>query len=131
MAKGPGRAKGISPAPKRVTGKGLANDCFLSKSLARAKAIGQAGVMVLAACEGNQLAWEMDDTDGENSVLTYYALKGLKDSSVPRNGDGHVGVKELFDYSRTNIKDYVKKTFNADQDPVLVDLAEDRVVVKP
>jgi hypothetical protein len=127
MVKGQGRAKGIGgPTPK-----GLGNDPFLARELRRAKAIGQNGVMVLAACEGHQLAWEMADGDGEDSVLTHYVLKGLKDASIGRNHDGHVAVKEIFSYVEQPIKSYVQTTFGAEQSPVLLDLADDHVVVKP
>ena len=80
------------------------------KETGRAKALGQDGVMVLAACDGNQLAWEMDEDDAD-SVLTYYVLKALKDSDVKRNSDGHVAVRELFEYVEPPVKTYVKKTF--------------------
>jgi uncharacterized caspase-like protein len=130
MAKGHGRSKGIGGAPAARLAKGLPGEVFLVKEAGRAKALGQDGVMVLAACDGNQLAWEMDEDDAD-SVLTYFVLKALKDTAIERNSDGHVAVKEVFEYVAPPVKSYVKKTFGVEQDPVLVDLAKNRVVVKP
>jgi hypothetical protein len=126
IAKGRGRAKGIGGA----SAKGLSSDVFLTKELRRAKALGQEGVMLLAACEGHQLAWEMEDEDGD-SVLTYQVLKALKDPKADANGDGHITVGELFSYAKEPVKEYVQKTFGAEQDLVLVNLADDKVLVKP
>jgi uncharacterized caspase-like protein len=126
MAKG-AQAKGIG---SRSKGDSESADIMLVSELRRAKAIGQEGVMVLAACEGNQLAWEMSEED-QGSVLTYYVLKAIADPKADENGDGHLSVGEIFRYLKSPVEEYVRKTFTADQNPVLVDIAHDRVLVKP
>lgn len=126
MAKGQGRGiKGIGGA----RGNPEVAEPFLAPELRRAKAIGQTGVELLAACEGNQIAWEMPTEEG--SVLTHFVLQALADPKTDRNGDERVSVGEVYQITKRPIEDYVRKTFNSSQTPTLLDNANDSVYLKP
>ena len=124
MAKGQSRSiKGIGARANRE-----AAEPFLCRASPR-QAIGQTGVELLAACEGNQIAWEMPTEEG--SVLTYFVLQALADPKADRNGDERVSVGEVFHFTKRPIEDYVRKTFNTSQTPTLLDNANDSVYLKP
>jgi uncharacterized caspase-like protein len=119
--------KGLGgPQPKAAA----VSDVFLIGELAQAKAIGQSGVELLAACEGNQIAWEMP-TDDDGSVLTYHVIRSLENPKADLNGDQHISVGEVYQYTKPSIEEYVRKTFSTEQTPVLLDQANDEVYLKP
>jgi hypothetical protein len=124
-----GSSKGMKGLGDNQTVSGSLD--FLDGEMKRAKDLGQANTMVLAASQANQVAWEMPENDGDGSVLTNYSLAALKDSRTDANGDGHISVGELYKTIKTPVEEYVRKTFNADQNPVLLDNANDGIYCKP
>lgn len=121
----------VTPGVKGLGGMppGIGANSFMGKVVKRAKAVGQSGMMLLAACEATQLAWEMP-TENSGSVLTHYMLKAIDDPATDANHDRHISLGELYQATKKPIEDYVKKTFSADQNPVLLDYAGDGVLVK-
>ena len=117
-------AKGLGIAPPNI---GKFN--FFGKVVKRAKDVGQQGTVLLAACEATQLAWEMPSDEG--SVLTSYIVRSLDDRSVDENGDGKISFGEMYRHVKKPVEDYVHSTFNADQNPVLLDYANDAIILKP
>jgi uncharacterized caspase-like protein len=117
-------AKGIGIAPPNI---GKYN--FFGKVVKRAKDVGQQGTVLLAACEATQLAWEMPSDEG--SVLTSYVCRSLDDKTVDENGDGKISMGEMYRHVKKPVEDYVHSTFNADQNPVLLDYANDAIILKP
>lgn len=116
---------------------------FFDGELNRAKDLGQSGTMVLAACQPDQLAWEMPDND-RGSVLSYFILRLI--GSVPEseeskqrielraadaNNDGKLTFGETFAATRLAVRDYVSSTFGEEQEPLLLDNAGDLVLLKP
>jgi hypothetical protein len=118
-------AKGVGPMPAR---SGPLD--FFDGELARTKDLGQQGTMVIAACEANQIAWEMPSAD-QGSVLTYNVLKSLAQPTADGNGDGELSLGEVFRFVREPVAEYVRKTFSAEQTPVLLDNANDGILLKP
>jgi len=115
---------------------------FFDGEINRAKAMGQTGTMLLAACQPSQLAWEMPS--GQGGVLSHHLLqligpvtaaeklqqaRAIKQADA--NADEKISLRELFEYVREPIQDYVKRTFNEDQTPVLINNDNDRIVIKP
>jgi hypothetical protein len=128
-----GMAKGSSRGIKGIggpRGKGGMSELFLCSELRRAKAIGQSGVELLAACAANQIAWEMPAED-QGSVLTYHVLKAIEDRNADLNGDKHVSVGEVYRFTKQPIEEYVRRTFSTEQTPMLLDNANDGVYLKP
>ena len=59
------------------------------------------GRYVLTASDALQLSWEGDRiVEGEitHSFFTHYLLDGLRTGAADRNGDGYVGLDELYDH---------------------------------
>jgi hypothetical protein len=58
------------------------------------------GRVVLTATDSTQYAMEGDSVDGEaqRSVFTRHLLEGLRTGEADQNGDGWIGVDELYDY---------------------------------
>ncbi len=96
----------------------------------RIKDLGQAGVEALAASTQEQVAWEMP-TAAEGSVLTHYVLEALGKPETDLNGDRHVSVGEVYQYVKAPVADYVRRRYNAQQNPVLIDFANDAILLKP
>jgi uncharacterized caspase-like protein len=119
------RAKGLGDLPSAS-----APLDFFDGEVRRAKDLGQQGTMVLAACEANQLAWEMPD-DNEGSVLTYNILRSLTTASADQNRDGRLSIGEVYRFIQQPVQDYVRQTFSAEQTPILLDNADDQVILKP
>jgi len=119
-------AKGLGGTAPRADALSI----FYGNELGRAKALGQKGTIVLAACQENQLAWEMPGKD-DGSVLTCYVLRAVADPQTDDNRDGHISIGEIYRHIKEPIEQYVRKTFSADQNPVLLDNADDQVWLKP
>lgn len=72
------------------------------------------GIYLLAAA-GSTVAWERE----YYSLFTKYLIEGLETGDADSNGDGHIDIKELFDYIRPRVeKEYPK------QQPRLYGIAE-------
>jgi len=114
---------------------------FFDGEINRAKGIGQTGIVLLAACLPEQLAWEMPS--GEGSVLSHYLLQLI--GSVPEaekpqqmaavkqadaNVDGKLSFGELYEAIKKPAEQYVDKTFSTKQTPVLLGNG-DCIVVRP
>lgn len=58
------------------------------------------GRVVLTATDSTQYAWEGEKVvgKGENSVFTRYLIRGLETGEADLDGDGNVGLDELYDY---------------------------------
>jgi formylglycine-generating enzyme required for sulfatase activity len=58
------------------------------------------GRVVLTATDATQYAWEGDKVigDTQKSVFTHFLIEGLK-GEADRDGDGRIGVDELYDYA--------------------------------
>ena len=121
----PKHIKGLGDAPQ---GPGAID--FFDGEMRRAKDLGQTGTMVLAASKANQLAWEMPTQDA-GSVLTYYLLKSLEGTQADANSDGRLTLGEVYRHVKPDVEQYVRKTFSADQNPVLLDNASDQILLKP
>lgn len=119
-------SKGIGASPSGTSGQ----VDFFDGELRRAKDLGQVGTMVLAACQANQLAWEMPAA-GQGSVLTYNIIQSLDNPAADGNGDRKLSIGEVYRFIRTPVEEYVRKTFSADQSPLLLDNASDGVLLKP
>ena len=115
-------AKGLGPA---LDGVGPAD--FFGKIISRAKDVGQGNTVLLAACEANQLAWEMPDPS-QGSVLTCHLLKFLGDATM---GNKRITLSDAHQAVGKPVKEFVQKTFQAQQTPVLLDYAGDGIVLKP
>ena len=118
-------AKGVGPAPAR---SGPLD--FFDGELARTKDLGQRGTMVVAACQANQIAWEMPSAD-QGSVLTYNLLRSLAQPAADANRDGKLSLGEAFRFVRGPVAEYVRQTFSAEQTPVLLDNADDGIQLRP
>jgi len=62
------------------------------------------GRVVLTATDTTQYAWEGDEVIGEaeNSVFTYYLIKGLQTGEADADTDGQITLDELYDYVYSN-----------------------------
>jgi hypothetical protein len=69
--------------------------------------------------------------DGQGSVLTSFFLRALGDSKTDADGDGHLSIREVYEGIKVPVVDYVRKTFTAEQTPVLIDNARDSIMVRP
>jgi hypothetical protein len=58
------------------------------------------GRVTLTATDATQYAWEGSNLTGEpeRSVFTRHLVEGLRTGAADRNGDGWIGVDELYDY---------------------------------
>jgi hypothetical protein len=121
LAKGNGRSKSILGAD------------FFDGEMKRAKDLGQRGTMIIAACQANQLAWEMP-RPGEGGVFTYHLLQPLGSTEGAReadkNGDGRLSVGEWFRHAEKPVIDYVRDKYQEEQTPLLLDNADDAIVVR-
>jgi len=118
-------AKGVGSMPAR---SGPLD--FFDGELARTKDLGQRGTMVIAACQANQIAWEMPTAD-QGSVLTYNLLRSLAQPAADANRDGKFSLGEVFRFVRGPVAEYVRQTFSAEQTPVLLDNANDGILLRP
>ena len=123
-----GGVKGIMGPASLGQSRALAFD-FFDGELRRAKDLGQKETAVIAASQANQIAWEKPS--GEGSVLTYFLLNELADPKADTNGDGHLSVTELYRAVSDQVEKYVEKEFQAEQKPLLIDNAEDRIIFRP
>lgn len=121
-----GTSKGIKAVPLPKGSKATIFD-GMEVEMRRTKDLGQQNTIVLAACQANQLAWEMPSAQ-QGSVLTHYVLKSLKDKASDKNGDGKLTVQEAFQYIQNDVESYVKDKFQADQNPIIVDNAQDGIM---
>lgn len=96
----------------------------------RIKDLGQAGVEALAASTQEQVAWEMPSAD-DGSVLTHFMLKSLRAPETDLNGDRRISIGEVFHGVKQPVADYVRRRYNARQDPVLIDFANDAALLRP
>ena len=131
-----GSSKSFGPR-KELFAKGLpgsgaksASLDFFDGEMRRAKDLGQQGTIILAASQADQLAWEMPSAD-QGSVLTYHVLQSLTAKGCDVNNDGRLTFGEVFRFIEDPIKTYVLRTFQANQDPVLRDNANDGIFLKP
>ncbi len=121
---------GSSKSTKGLGGAlGVGTVDFLDGEMKRSKDLGQRNTMVLAACRADQLAWEIPDAS-KGSVLTYFLLRSFADPQADQNNDGRLSVTESYDYAKGRIADFVKKNFSAEQNPVLIDNANDSIFFK-
>jgi hypothetical protein len=97
--------------------------------------------MVLAACEADQLAWEMPNPE-KGSVLTYHILalidpsedreeQAKAEAAADTNGDGKLSFGEVYQFVKDPIRKFVKESMDEDQIPVLLDNANDSVILVP
>ena len=65
------------------------------------------GRVVLTATDAMQFAWEGDNLNGtaERSVFTRHLIEGLKTGGADLNGDGLIGVDELYEYVHARVVD--------------------------
>ena len=72
-------------------------DAFSGNSVFRGEGQGR---VILTATDATQYAMEGDDLLGEAqpSVFTHHLLEGLRTGDADQNGDGWIGVDELYDY---------------------------------
>lgn len=124
-SKATGSPKGLPGPPVRR----LTSFDFIDGELKRAKDLGMANTCIIAASKADQLAWEMPT--GEGSVLTHFLLRAVADPAADTNGDGKVGTREAYDYLTRKVEDYVRDSFQAEQNPVLIDNADDTIFLKP
>lgn len=123
-----GSSKGIKGLEDARNGRDATLDSF-EVELRRAKDLGQGDTTVLAASLADQVAWEM--AEGTESVLTHFLLGALDDARTDANGDGKITPNEVFNAIKDPVKVYVQKTFNAVQTPLIIDNANDSIVVRP
>ena len=102
---------------------------FFDGELRRAKDLGQQGTEVLAASQADQIAWEMPT--GEGSVMTFFVLQTVDDPKADTNRDGRLSLSEIYNAVKGQVESYVQKTFNADQNPVMIDNANDAILLRP
>jgi hypothetical protein len=116
--------------PKSITPPGAKGefDSF-EMEIKRTKDLGQQNTVVLAACQANQLAWEMP-ADQKGSVLTHYLLESLKDPKSDADQNGDLTVQEAYQFVQKQVETYVKDKFQADQNPVIVNNAQDGIIFK-
>lgn len=121
---------GSSKSTKGLGGAlGAGNVDFLDGEMKRSKDLGQRDTMILAACRADQLAWEIPDAS-KGSAMTYFLLRSFADPQADRNNDGRLSVTESYDYAKGRVREFVKKNFNAEQDPVLIDNANGSIFFK-
>ncbi len=101
----------------------------MEMEMKRTKDLGQENTIVVAACQANQLAWEMPASQ-QGSVLTHYLIEALNDSKSDADQNGEVTMQEAYQYVQQKVEKYVKDKFQADQNPVIVDNAQDGVIFK-
>ncbi len=123
-----GASKGMKGIARPVAAGPVKVD-FFDGELERAKDLGQADTMVLAASGPDQVAWEMPT--GEGSVLTYYLIKSLDEPEADTNKDARLSMAEAFRFAKESIEVYVRKTFQAEQNPLIVDNANDSIYLRP
>jgi len=75
------------------------------------------GKLVLAASAEDQLSWE--DPKLGHGVFTYFLIEGLK-GEADLDGDYRVTVKELSEYLKKEVPEYVEKSFGVEQEPQLI-----------
>lgn len=119
--------KGLGDKPAPLGGGSLD---MLDGEARRTKDLGQQDTMIVAACKADQLAWEMPTAD-DGSVLTHFIIAAVNSGDSDANGDGVLSMGEIFRSVRSSVEEYVKSTFNADQNPVLLDNAGDSVILRP
>lgn len=102
---------------------------FFDGEIKRSKDLGQTDTVVLAACQANQLAWEIPGADS-GSVMTNFLLKAMRTREADKNNDNKLSVKESYDYIKSPISELVQTKFNAQQDAVLIDNSNDSVFFK-
>jgi Caspase domain len=63
------------------------------------------GRVVLTATDATQFAWEGDNLNGaaERSVFTKHLVEGLKTGMADLNGDGWIGMDELYEYVHAHV----------------------------
>lgn len=116
--------KGIGlPAVEKQVEKTLRVD-FFDGELRRAKDLGQKDTVVVAACQANQLAWEMLPPNKE-SVLTHYLVQAAN------NANGRLKVEDVFRSIEEDIKKYVHDNMSAEQTPLLINNASESVLLIP
>jgi uncharacterized caspase-like protein len=105
---------------------------FIDGEMSRAKSVGQSGIAVLAACQANQLAWEMPSLD-DGSVFTYHVLRTLREAAggvrIATDKDRILTLNELYRCVKAPVENYVWRTFSARQTPVLLEDGGETIVV--
>ena len=118
--------KSILPAEKRGS-KNIYDG--MEAEVRRSKDLGQQNTVVLAACMANQLAWEMPATQ-KGSVLTHYLIASLDDPATDVNKDGKLTVQESYGFVKQKVEQYVQEKFQTEQNPVIVDNAQDGIIFR-
>ena len=66
--------------------------------------------MIFTSCEAGEYSRETDKLGGGHGVFTWYLLQGLKgQADTPKgggDGDGHVTLGEVIEYTRDQVKRY-------------------------
>jgi len=121
---------GSAVSPKAIGGnaKAAAYD-GIEVELKRTKDLGQQNTVVVAACQANQLAWEMPAAQ-KGSVLTHYMIQSLDDDASDADQDGKLTVQESYGYVKQKVEQYVQEKFQTEQNPIIVDNAQDGIVLK-
>jgi hypothetical protein len=80
------------------------------------------GTVVLTASNSLEFAWQESDTGAARpaSVFTRVLVDGMKDGSADLDGDGHITVKELYDYASQRIQ-----ALGAKQTPTLSSVGQE------
>lgn len=120
---------GASKGVKSITPPGAKGTDYdgIEVEVRRTKDLGQQNTIVLAACQANQLAWEMPPAQ-KGSVLTHYLLEALQDKKSDADQDGQLTVQEAYQYVQQKVEKYVKDKFQADQNPIIVDNSQDTFI---
>ena len=71
-------------------------------------------IAVLAAAAGDQISSTY--TEKEHGLFTYFMLQGLQGAG-DANGDGAVGLAELYEYLKPRVESTARKTYNNEQSP--------------
>ena len=101
----------------------------MEMELKRSKDLGQKNTVILAACQANQLAWEMPASQ-KGSVLTHYLIESLKDDAADVDRDGNLTIQESYGYVKQKVEKYVKDKFQTDQNPIIVDNSSEGIILK-
>lgn len=92
--------------------------------LARSKALGQNGLVVLASSTGDELSFER--REGDLSVMTYYLIDAIKNGS---SGMTHKSLKGSFE---KKVQEYIRKNYpSAKQSVVEQDDLNPALILKP
>ncbi|MGI8978473.1 MAG: caspase family protein [Pirellulaceae bacterium] len=97
---------------------------FFDGEVKRAKDLGQKDTAIIAACQANQLAWEMLPPSQE-SVLTHYLVQAAG------KANGRLEIGAAFRLIEEDIKKYVKENISAEQTPLLIDNAGGTILLIP